>query len=331
MGLGRKAYIVGINDYPYNQLDHCEYDACCMQELLQDHGNGDPNFHIIRETCATAQSLKDGIRQLFDCVPHTIETALFYFSGHGNLDSMGSGGLLASDCKSNCENGVSMEEILTYANQSQAINKIIILDCCHAGFMGNHASINPSQCTIASGVTILAACGLSERATEKNEIRHGLFTNLLLEGLRGGAADIRGKITPGSIYAYIDQALSPYEQRPVFKTNINRFISLRDVTPHIDKATLRKLTEYFRAPGAVFQLDPSYEFTNDPDCDHIVKEPYATSGHIEIFKDLQQFNRAGLLIPMEADHMYFAAMESKSCCLTPLGMHYWNMIRKKMI
>ena len=331
MGLGRKAYIVGINDYPNNQLEHCAYDASCMQELLMKHGNGDPNFHVLSETCATAQRLKNGIRQLFHCESNTIETALFYFSGHGNLDSMGGGCLLASDYEPNHENSVSMEEILTYANQSQAINKIIILDCCYAGFMGSYASSNLSQCNLVSGVTVLAACGLSERALEKNDIKHGLFTNLLLEGLRGGAADIRGKITPGSIYAYIDQALSPFEQRPVFKTNVNRFISLRDMPPHIGNATLRKLTEYFRAPGAAFSLDPSYEFTNNPNCKHIVKEPYTIPEHVEIFKHLQQFNCAGLLVPVDAEYMYFAAMENKSCCLTPLGMHYWHMIQKKMI
>lgn len=58
MGLGRKAYIVGINDYPNNQLEHCAYDASCMQELLMKHGNGDPNFHVLSETCATAPKVE---------------------------------------------------------------------------------------------------------------------------------------------------------------------------------------------------------------------------------------------------------------------------------
>jgi hypothetical protein len=32
-----------------------------------------------------------------------------------------------------------------------------------------------------------------------------------------------------------------------------------------------------------------------------------------------------LLEPVDADHMYFAAMESKACRLTPLGRHYWHV------
>ncbi len=89
---------------------------------------------------------------------------------------MGGGCLLASDYEPNHENSVSMEEILTYANQSQAINKIIILD---AGFMGSYASSNLSQCNLVSGVTVLAAfADYLKEPWKKNDIKHGLFTNL---------------------------------------------------------------------------------------------------------------------------------------------------------
>ena len=36
---------------------------------------------------------------------------------------------------------------------------------------------------------------------------HGVFTILLLEALKGGAADVTGHITLGGVYAYIDRAL----------------------------------------------------------------------------------------------------------------------------
>lgn len=57
---------------------------------------------------------------------------------------------------------------------------------------------------------------------------HGVFTDLLLQALQGGAANITGQITPGSVYAYIDQALGEWKQKPIFKTNIKRFISFVD-------------------------------------------------------------------------------------------------------
>ena len=36
-------------------------------------------------------------------------------------------------------------------------------------------------------------------------------------------SNINGKITPSSIYAYIDQALGEWDQRPIFKTNVKEF------------------------------------------------------------------------------------------------------------
>ena len=54
--------------------------------------------------------------------------------------------------------------------------------------------------------------------------QHGVFTGLLLQALHGGAANILGKITPGSLYAFVDNALDAWEQRPVFKTNVSQFI-----------------------------------------------------------------------------------------------------------
>jgi hypothetical protein len=131
---------------------------------------------------------------------------------------------------------------------------------------------------------------------------------------------LRGHITPGSIYAYVDQALGPWDQRPIFKTNVTRFTSLRTITPSVSHEKLRKLTEYFLTPNEEHKLDPSYEDTagNDP-----VKVP--------IFKDLQKSVSVGLVVPVGEEYMYFAAMNSKSCRLTALGFQYWRMVKDKLV
>ena len=48
----------------------------------------------------------------------------------------------------------------------------------------------------------------------------------------------------------------------------------------------------------------------------------------EIFAILQKYNRLNLLVPIGAEHMWNAAMESKSCKLTRLGEHYRRMSEK---
>jgi hypothetical protein len=169
-------------------------------------------------------------------------------------------------------------------------------------------------------MVVLTACRSSETALEVNG--HGVFTSLLLDALNGGAADLRGHITPGSAYAYIDQALGPWDQRPVFKMNVTRFTSLRAINPPVSLEVVRKIVEYFPDPAQEFPLDPSYEFTN---------VAVAIPARVEIFQNLQKFEGVHLVVPVGEEHMYFAAQNSKACKLTALGYHYWRLVSEKKL
>ena len=321
----RKALIVGINDYPSAPLNGCINDAMAVANLIESNGDGSPNFGtLLRTDVSTKGELRGLISELFS---GKNDVALFYFSGHGCTDRNNSY-LVTPDFSDN-DYGVSMDDILKMANDSQSTNKVIILDCCYSGAFGNPSIIGGNQAFIGEGVTILTASKKDESSVEL--CGHGVFTTLLLEALRGGAADITGSITPGSVYSYIDQALGPWEQRPVFKTIISQFLPLRVIRPAVPKEILRKIIKYFPSPDTQFALDPSYEFTNDPTIEHEVKQPYADPSHVEIFKELQKFASVGLVEPVGSDHMYFAAMESKSCKLTALGWHYWRLTTEKRI
>jgi hypothetical protein len=321
----RKALAVGINDYSSAPLIGCINDASALESTIETNGDGSPNFNVRLETSITTKSeLKNKIVDLF---AGDADTALFYFSGHGFLNDIG-GYIVTPDFKQYDE-GVSMDEILKIVNGSRIKDKIIILDCCHSGTMGTPNITGGNMTYIAEGVSILTASKKDESAMEING--HGVFTNLLLDALQGGAADLRGHITPGSIYAYIDQALGAWEQRPVFKTNITRFTSLRIVNPQVPIDVIRKITEYFPEPSHKFDLDPSFEDTNSNDVIHNVVEPYAKPENVTKFKHLQKYQSVGLVIPVDTDYMYFAAMESKSCRLTALGYHYWRLVKDKRI
>ena len=78
-------------------------------------------------------------------------------------------------------------------------------------------------------------------------------------------------------------------------------------------------------------LNPSYEYTNNPNIEHKVIEPYSINSNVDIFKNLQKLESAGLVCPVDEEHMYYAAMNSKSCKLTPLGQHYWNLVKSGKI
>lgn len=311
----RKALVVGINSYPKAPLRGCINDATAFARMIETNGDNSPNFDVkLLTDVSTKAALMAAITDVFndDC-----EIALFYFSGHGLLNVLG-GYILAPDVKKYDE-GISMNDILFLANKSLCKNRIIILDCCHSGRMGNFTAISPGTAYIAEGLTILTASRDNESAVEVNG--HGVFTNLLLDALAGGAADLMGSITPGSIYAYIDQALGAWAQRPVFKTNITRFTSIRRITPQVPREILWKLITYFPAATYQFPLDPEYEYTYEG----------SKQEKVIVLKDLQRFESVGLVVPSGEQHMYWAAMNSKACKLTALGYHYWRLVKDKRI
>jgi len=317
----RKALVVGIDNYPSAPLHGCINDAKAVADLIESNGDGSPNFDtLVKTDIPTKGDLKGLIIDLF---AGKNDVALFYFSGHGQSDTNDSH-IVTPDYTTN-DFGVSMDDILKIANDSQSTNRVVILDCCFSGAFGSPGN----QAFIKEGMTILTASKNDEPSAEL--CGHGVFTSLLLAALKGGAADITGSITPGSVYSYIDQALGPWQQRPVFKTNISQFLPLRTIRPAVPKETIRKIVNYFPSPDKHFSLDPSFEFTNSPSVEHVVKRPYANSDNVAIFKDLQKFVSVGLVEPINAEHMYFAAMESKSCKLTALGWHYWKLVKEKRI
>ena len=107
------------------------------------------------------------------------------------------------------------------------------------------------------------------------------------------------------------------------------FISVRNVVPRLPRTSLVKLTDYFANADDRHALNPSYEFTNHPDKLQKLAEPFANKKNVVIMQNLQKMVKAGLVVPVGEDHMYFAAMNSKSCKLTPLGQHYWRILNKQ--
>lgn len=317
--------MVGINNYSFSPLSGCINDATALSSIIETNGDGSPNFDVRLITDVPTKS--DLKKLIIDLFHGDSDTTLFYFSGHGFINDI-CGYIVTPDYQPNDE-GVSMDEILSIANNSKSKNKIIILDCCYSGALGSPKATGGNSAQISEGVSILTASRNNEASLEING--HGVFTSLLLDALQGGAADLRGHITPGSVYAYIDQALGEWDQRPVFKTNITRFTPIRAVTAQIPMETLRKLIDYFPTPQQPFKLDPSFEDTNTKVVEHKVIEPYAKAENVAIFKEMQKFQSVGLVIPVDEDYMYFAAMNSKSCRLTALGYHYWRLVKDKRI
>lgn len=332
----RKALIVGIDhhDEPSLQLFGAVNDARSVADVLERHADETLNFAqplvMTAEDAAsrvTRKDLRDAARELFD--DDEADIALFYFSGHGYIDS--GGGYICGSDSTDGSDGLALSELVTFASKSRAKNKVIILDCCHSGIAGDDPK-SDQIAEIKDGMTILTASTAKQYAMEQNG--SGVFTSLFVDALNGAAANLVGDVTPGSVYAHIDQSLGNWEQRPVFKTNIKKFVSLRKCHAPIELADLQKLTSLFEFSDTNLALDPSYEPERpdlEPPSEPSTPIPPPDERKTADFAVLQNLAKVNLVRPVGAPHMWHAAMDYKACELTVLGRHYWTLVKRKLI
>ena len=144
----------------------------------------------------------------------------------------------------------------------------------------------------------------------------------MLGALKGGAADVRGHVSAASTYAYVEQALGPWDQRPVYRSNASTLTPIRTCEPDITDADLRRLPQFFPSPEHTYRLDPTYEVTQGA---------LAIPEHLNIFNIFKQYQVSRLLRPSFDDHLYFAAMNGRTVELTPLGQFYWRLAKSGLL
>jgi Caspase domain len=307
----KRAVLIGIDDYKhFNGLDGCVNDVKALAPLLQRHDDGSPNFTCL--TCTSDGRVVDRRTMLAafeQLLAPGADVGLLYFAGHGA--SVDNDVVLVAQDGMNGDEGVPLSAILAKVQASKLDEVIIILDCCYAGAAGGAPQLGGNVALLRSGLSILTASRGDQTAAETSDGR-GQFSLYLCGSLEGGAADVMGKVTLAGIYAYLTESFGAFDQRPTFKAHVDRLNTLRNCKAAIAPEILRRLPEYFPNANEVYALDPSYEWTakeHDPD-------------HSKIFGQLQRCVSAKLVEPVGAEHMYYAAMHSKGCQLTPLGKHY---------
>jgi hypothetical protein len=317
----RRALVVGIDDYSSSPLTGCVADAEAIRELLERNHDGSRNFDVRLITAPsetiTRSTLREAITELFI---QPAEVALFYFSGHGTENDLG--GYLVTQDFSAYDEGVAMGDVIRQANQSSVTEVVILLDCCHSGHLGNEGG-GPrdanANAIVREGVTILTASRSSEAAMEANG--RGLFTTLVCSGLDGGAADVLGRTNVAGLFAYVDQSLGAWQQRPLYKSHVSSLLCLRESAPSVSFDRLRRLTEFFHVQDGEFRLDPTYETT------HLDRQ----DDHVEDYQVLVAYRNARLIVVTEDEHLYWAAINSGPVALTPLGRHYWRLVKDGLL
>lgn len=290
-----------------------------MEGLLARNYDESPNYDCRLLTTAKERVTRARLREVWEQLfQNFTDDILFYFSGHGT--SATTGGQLCTQDATEMEPGLPMDELLLLANDSKAREVLLILDCCFSGALGNPKNLKESQAQLREGVTILTASRSTEVSVEKTG-GHGIFTWLVLSALRGGAADIRGRVSAAAVYAYAEQVLGSWDQRPLYKSHADRLSPIRLCEPAVPDSLLRKLPDYFSSATARYRLAPSYEST------HTSAKPEHTS----IYQTFTKYRDARLLRTVGGGHLYDTTMGSGEVELTDVGHLYWLLAKESRI
>ena len=146
-----------------------------------------------------------------------------YMAGHGEVVG-GEYYFIAHDTNAQGipSTGVPLKKIKDAFDASPSQRAFLWLDFCHSGGIiprdleggrtTERSSAGRWRWSRGRAKLIIAACTPEQKAYELGA--HGLFTDALLRGLKGEAAN-KGEVTINSLFDYIDRQMGSDRQRPM--------------------------------------------------------------------------------------------------------------------
>ncbi|WP_320777699.1 caspase, EACC1-associated type [Streptomyces sp. CRN 30] len=236
----RHALLVGVSTYDsesYSDLPAVRADLHYMQAVLENTEIGMYNECALAAEPTRAEMLH--AVETFLEARQPSETALLYFSGHGEFcEQDGQLYFLTRDTNPSDLPGTAVPaEFLERMLQScRAASKLVLLDCCSSGSVvqgwtakgpsGEPDPPSPSTLLRPTGVYFITASdalqAASAMAPPGSSLGTSRFTGEIVEGLRSGRIKEGGWITPDDLFDYLTTEMTrdgvPEEQRPTKST-----------------------------------------------------------------------------------------------------------------
>lgn len=212
--------LVGVNQYEDEQLPSLRYSALDCQGLTEalTTSTQHPYKEVAKYNDFADLPLLGAVRTSLKHITEQAQsedTILFYFSGHGILDSTTQQCFLClrDTHKDDLVNtSLALQELLQMLGESAARQQLIWLDACHSGGMTLRGALNPTKQLVqvlqtaaatSKGFYALLSCDINQQSWEFPELGHGVFTYYLMRGLCGEAANSQGVITADDLYRYV--------------------------------------------------------------------------------------------------------------------------------
>ncbi|MCX2966852.1 caspase family protein [Gordonia aquimaris] len=352
----RRALVVGIERaFDSGRLPSAPSDARAMARVLAHDDTHDGPV----ENWQVTSLIEENGRGVLD---HQIQAAvtellvgaevddntelLFYYSGHGRAQPWGGEFVAYNNV------AMSFNDLMVLVNTSKAESITLILDCCFSGGVGNEDGhipdwaevgsdpFRPDRAVIREGLAILTAARKYEPALEverAGERPVGAFTELLIGGLEGGAADVLGYITSLDLYAYAAQGFTDSTQRPTFKAHVDKARPIRRVKAPLRREQLVKIVQIFDE-GHAKKLTAEHDYV--PGCagakprtgEGVVYEPFSGSPAQCELDAIKLFRNGGLVATTTPDQdLWDCCHNGDTVELTGIGKYYWSLVNRGLL
>jgi uncharacterized caspase-like protein len=238
------AVVIGINKYKnFPSLRYAVNDAREFYRYLVEV-NQVPKDHVwlLLDEEASLDKLKTTLGTVLRRHAGKDDTVIIFLAGHGATETDASSpdgdGLekyilpYNADPKDLYSSAMPMSEVARIFQRISSERLVFIGDTCYSGASGGRTILAGGTRANVSGAflerlsqgkgrVILTASDANEVSLEKEQLKHGVFTYYLLEGLRG-KADLNGDgvITVDEVYHYVSEKVpraTGQDQHPVRK------------------------------------------------------------------------------------------------------------------
>ena len=219
----RYALLVGVNTYPrqFQSLQYCEADMEALEEALLAIGFQPEN--IVRlSTSSDDPSLlptrSNILKQARLLADQADQGSMFVLalSGHGACLNDESYFCPMDAVYNDLSSLVKRSDLYQIVEECEAKQKLVFVDACRESLVdsgwkplgGIRTLVDPVGIE-NPGFFIISSCKTGQFSWEDAELKHGVFTYFLVEGLKGKAAQ-NGQISVHNLFSYVNYETKKY-------------------------------------------------------------------------------------------------------------------------
>jgi len=238
-----KALIISVNQYLHaTSLPNTVNDAREIKRLLLESPSLFENKDVLEfhGTISNKEILLTAINSFFNNADND-DILFLYWAGHGAFINNEAYFVPFDGNSSNPENSmIKMSYIRELIDETFASTVLSFFDTCHSGAIARQLQQEMIRGLEVNGAgkVLIAACSQEQGAWDRGG--HGAFTDYLIRGLEGEAADQNGNIDIYYLYSYISNRLQEEfsDQNPIIKSTLSGAPLL------LKRITDRKITSF---------------------------------------------------------------------------------------